>query len=486
MSSTRATPLARTGISGLDDILGGGLPRNRLYLIQGDPGAGKTTLSLGFLLEGVRAGEKVLYVTLSETVEELQAVARSHGWSLDGVTVHEMNVGDTRTLVDEEDNTLYAPAEVELGERMTALLDEVDRLQPSRIVLDSCTELRLLAQTALRFRRQILALKDDLVKRGCTIILIENPTTAGGDPLLQSLVHGVIGLEQLAVVYGAERRRLRIHKLRETRYRGGYHDMAIRTGGLEVFPRLVAAEHGHPFEAEAVSSGIAEIDSLMGGGIDRGTATLVIGPAGSAKSALASQYAVAAAARGEHVAMFTFDEGTGTLFARASGLGMDLAAHVERGTISVQQIDPAELSPGEFIAVVRAAVTEHHARMIVIDSLNGYLHSMPEEKFLALQLHELLSFLRQHGVVAILVVAQHGLLGRMEAPIDISYLSDNVILTRYFEAEGRVRKAISVVKRRSGKHEDTIREVILGPRGFEVGEPLGPFRGGLMGVPEVH
>ena len=478
--------LARTGIAGLDDILGGGLPRSRIYLVQGDPGAGKTTLSLQFLLEGVREDERVLYVTLSETAEELRAAARSHGWSLDGVTIHEMANSDTRGLVDEEDNTLYAPAEIELGERMTALLDEVDRLRPVRIVVDSCTELRLLAQTALRFRRQILALKDDLVRRSCTVILIENPINSGGDPLLQSLVHGVITIEQVAAEYGAERRRLRVQKLRETRYRGGYHDMAIRTGGLQVFPRLVASEHRQQAPREPTSSGIDALDSLLGGGLDRGTATLLIGPAGSGKSALATRYAVAAASRGEHVAMFAFDEGEGTLYARSAGLGMDLESHVRAGRITVQPVDPAELSPGEFIHVVRRAVLEQHARMIVIDSLNGYLQAMPEEKFVTLQLHELLSFLREHGVIILMVVAQHGLVGGMIAPIDVSYLADNVILLRFFEAAGRVRKAISVLKKRSGRHEDTIRELTLGPRGASVGEPLTQFRGVLTGVPELH
>jgi circadian clock protein KaiC len=481
--SKTVRPLVRTGIAGLDDIVGGGLPRNRMYLLQGDPGAGKTTLALQFLREGVRVGERALYVTLSETPEELEAVARCHGWTLEGIHVHPMGVGDTRSLVDEEDNTLYAPGEVELGERMTALLDVVDAHRPARIVLDSCTELRLLAQSPLRFRRQVLALKEDLVRRDCTIVLIDNPVTTGGDPLLQSLVHGVIVLEQIALTYGAERRRLRVNKLRQTRFRGGYHDMAIRTGGLEVFPRLVASEHHEPFAEELVSSGIAALDALAGGGIERGTATLIVGPAGSAKSALATQYAVAAARRGERVALFAFDEGLGTLMLRARGLGMPLDEHVANGMIEVRQVDPAELSPGELIALVRSAVAERGARLVVIDSLNGYLHSMPEERFLALQLHELLAFLRQRGVIAIMVIAQHGLVGAMATPIDVSYLSDNVVLTRFFEAEGRVRKAISIVKKRAGRHEDTIREMTLGHDGIRLGEPLTELRGVLTGVP---
>ncbi len=478
---TTVSTVVKTGVAGLDHILGSGFPRNRLYLVQGDPGVGKTTLAMQFLLEGVRGGERCLYVTLSESKEELHAVARSHGWTLEQIAVHEISAGIGNDVHDDE-NTLYVPAEVELGERMRALLVEVDRVKPSRVVVDSCSELRLLAQTPLRFRRQILALKQDLVQRGCTILLLDNPISAGGDPLLQSLVHGVLSLEQLSPEYGAERRRMRVTKLREVAFRGGYHDLSIRKDGVTVFPRLVASEHGESFQRECVSSSVPGIDSLLGGGLDRGTSTLVMGPAGTAKSALATQYAVAAASRGEHVAMFTFDEGMGTLYARAAALGMDLAKYVASGHVTVQQVDPAELSPGEFVHKVRAMVEQGNARLVVIDSLNGYLQAMPEEKFLTAQLHELLSYLRQRGVVMMMVVAQHGFLGQVAAPIDVSYLADTVVLMRYFETAGRVRKAISVVKKRSGKHEDTIREYSVGAAGFEVGPPLKEFQGVLSGV----
>ncbi len=475
--------LVTMGVKGLDAILCGGLPRNRLYLIQGDPGVGKTTLALQFLLEGARLGEACLYVTLSESREELAAVAHSHGWSLDAISVYEMSAGESLGNWDEDENTLYVPAEIELGERMQALLAEVDRVKPKRVVLDSCSELRLLAQSPLRFRRQLLALKADLVQRSCTILLLENPTSVGGDPLLQSLVHGVVSMEQLSPIYGAERRRMRVVKMREVKFRGGYHDLTIERDGVVVFPRLVAAEHHQEFTREQVSSGVAEIDALLCGGMDRGTSTLLMGPAGSGKSALSTQYAIAAAERGEHVVFYTFDEGMGTLRARARANGMNLSPHIESGLISVRQIDPAEMSPGEFIQTVRDAVELASARIVIIDSLNGYLQAMPEEQFLTAQLHELLSYLRQRGVLTILVVAQHGFLGNMSPPIDVSYLADTVVLTRYFESQGRVRKAISVVKRRAGRHEDSIREFNLSPAGIVVGPPLSQFHGILTGVP---
>lgn len=471
----------RTGVAGFDDILNGGFPAQRLYLVQGDPGAGKTTLALQFLLEGAKTGERVLYVTLSETRYEIAGVARSHGWSLDGVSILEVSSDLTK---DELETTLYEPAEVELGERMRALLEEMDRLRPSRMVLDSCSELRLLAQSPLRYRRQILALKQRLRDYGCTILLLDNPHPGSPDMLLQSVVHGVVDLEQLAPEYGAERRRLRVVKLRGLRYRGGYHDFAIRAGGLEVFPRLVAAEHHHDFKRDAVASGVPELDAMAGGGPDRGTSFLFMGPSGSGKSALAAQYAVAAAQRGERVAVFTFDESRGLYCARAESLGMDVAPHLASGVLSVRQIDPAELSPGEFTRIVRHATEEDGARVVVIDSLNGFLASMPEEQLVSLHLHELLSFLGLRGVLTILTLAQHGLVsGVSESPVDVSYLADSVLLFRYFEASGQVRKALSMVKKRSGAHESTIRELLLGASGVRVGPVLSGFHAVLTGAP---
>lgn len=469
-SKEMGAPRLRTGVSGLDDILAGGFPPCRLYLVQGDPGAGKTTLALQFLMEGLRRGERGAYVTLSESRDEIEDIARSHGWSLEGLSVIEVS-SDAATV--ETDNSIFRPSEVELGERMQKLLDELDRLKPARIVLDSCSELRLLAESAIRYRRQILALKQRLTQLSSTILLLDNPHTTSPDMPLQSVVHGVIVMEQLAPLYGAERRRLRILKLRGLKYRGGYHDFIIRTGGLDVFPRLVAAEHHRAFEDAPVSSGISELDGLMGRGPPRGSSVLLMGPAGSGKSAVASQYALAAAERGERVAVFAFDETAAMYFARAASLGMDMHPHVESGQIILQQIDPAELCPGEFIHRVRSVVQADGVRLVLIDSLNGYLNAMPEESFLALQLHELLSYLAQLGVLTVMTVAQHGLLASdTAAPIDLSYLADNVVLFRYFEVNGNVRKALSVVKKRSGLHEATIRELFLGPGGVRIGDPL--------------
>jgi circadian clock protein KaiC len=471
-----------TGIPGLDSVLMGGLPRDRVYLVQGEPGSGKTTLALQMLLEGLRCGERGLYVTLSESRDELVAIAESHGWQLGELAIHELANNELQPREDDE-NTLYVPAEVELGERVKALLAVADKVKPQRVVIDSCSELRLLSQTQLRFRRQLLALKTELIQRGCTVVLLDNPSVEGGNELLQSLVHGVIELEQLSPEYGAERRRLRVAKLREVQFRGGYHDMSIRRSGLVVFPRLVAAEHHRPFERENVSSGLPALDAALGGGLERGTSVLFVGPSGSGKSILATRYAVSAAERGECAAIYSFDEGAGTLFARASGLGMPLESYVQKNLVGVHQIDPAELSPGELVDRIRQAVERDKLRLLVIDSLNGYLQAMPEERFLIVQLHELLSYLRQHGVLTILVVAQYGFLGRMSSPIDVSYLADTVLMTRYFEAQGRVRKAISVLKKRSGRHEDAIREFVVDADGVRVGPALADFQGVLTGVP---
>jgi circadian clock protein KaiC len=471
-----------TGTEGLDNVLCGGFPANRLYLMQGDPGVGKTTLSLQFLLEGARRGEPVLYVTLSETVEEIEAIAEAHGWDLAGVSIYEMSSGTDED--DDQENTLYVPDEVELGERMAALLEEVKRVTPKRIVIDSCSELRLLARSSLRFRRQILALKSDLVARRCTTLLLDNPLNGDGDVLLQSLVHGVIALEQLAPLYGAERRRLRVLKMRGMRYRGGFHDFVIKRGGVQVFPRLVAAEHSELSKPRQLSSEIPHLDQLLGGGLDSGTCTLLMGPAGAGKSVLATSYCYAALQRGERIAMFNFDESTSTLLVRSTSLGMDLQPYMRDERAVIQQVDPAEMSPGELVYTVRTTVEKQHAKLVVIDSLNGYFRSLPEESFLLLQLHELLSYMRHRGVAVILVVAQHGLLGsNMSSSVDVSYVSDTVMLLRYFESGGQVRKAVSVLKKRTGVHETSIRELSFGPEGIIVGPVLAELHGILSGIP---
>ncbi|MES1157972.1 MAG: ATPase domain-containing protein [Haliangium ochraceum] len=473
-----------TGIAGLDDILRGGFPPNRVYLVQGDPGAGKTTLGLQFLLEGIRSGESSMYISLSESRDEVLAVARSHGWSLDGIHMFEMQVGQ-REFSDADENTLFEPSEVELREVMHRLLAEIERVKAKRVVFDSLSELRLLAQHPLRYRRQILLLKQFFSGRNCTVLFLDDRTAPEEDRQLQSIVHGVLLLEMSAAEYGSERRRLRMIKIRGLQPRGGYHEFSIARGGLRVFPRLVAAEHAPIGEHAVLPSGVSALDTLLGGGIDRGTATLIMGPAGAGKSSLALQYALSAAGRGEHVELFAFDERIQTLFLRARGLGMDLDGAVAAGTLAVRQLDPAEMGPGEFVASVSQSVLTDNTRVVVIDSLNGYLNAMPEERALALQLHELLAVLNQRGVTTFLVLAQHGLLGpSMNSPIDVSYLADTVIMLRYFEAGGAVRKAISVIKKRSGRHEESIREFQMGsPRGITVGPPLSGFSGILTGVP---
>ena len=474
--------VAPTGIRGLDDVLGGGLPRNRIYLVMGDPGVGKTTLGLHFLREGIARGEKVLYIGLSETRDELEDVARSHGWSVDGVEIFEYSAASR--LDEDEETTIFHPSEIELGEATRTMIREVERVQPQRVVIDSLAEVRLLAQSPLRYRRQILALKEYFTGKKATVLLLDDKEVASGDMQLLTLAHGVLLLEQLSPIYGSERRRIRVSKLRGVKYRGGFHDMTIRTGGIAVFPRLVAAEHRPSTKIARLPSGIAAVDALLGGGIDRGTSTLIMGPAGSGKSSLATQYAVAAAERGENATLFLFDESRSTLLARSDSISLDVQNQLDTGRIVIQQIDPAEIPPGEFVQLVREQVEKRQISVLVIDSLNGYMNAMPEERFLTIHMHELLTYLGQQGVATILVVAQHGLVGQtMMSPVDVSYLADCVILTRYFELAGEIRKAVSVVKKRSGAHEKAIRPFAIGADGLTVGPPLTEFHGVLSGTP---
>ncbi|MCP3410753.1 ATPase domain-containing protein [Bradyrhizobium sp. CCGB01] len=476
-------PRVSTGSEGLDDILGGGFDANRMYLYEGRPGTGKTTIALQFLLKGARNGERVLYISLSETRPELDLVAQRHGWSLEGVDIFELVPAET-TLDPDRELTVFHPAEMELNETTGLIFREVERINPTRVVLDSLSELRLLAQNPLRYRRQVLALKHFFTNRNCTVVLLDDLSSSQDDLQLHSIAHGVVMLEQLALDYGAERRRLRVIKMRGIRFRGGFHDFTIERGGLRIFPRLVAAEHHKAFLGEFTPSGNAEIDQLLGGGLERGTNALLIGSAGVGKSSLALTYAIAAAERGEHAVFFAFDEGRGTVEARAKSLGLPVEKHFASGLIRFQQIDPAEQSPGEFAANVRKSVEADNARIVIIDSLNGYLNAMPDERFLVLQMHELLTYLGQQGVMTILILAQHGLVGPMETPLDISYLSDAVLMLRYFESAGTVRRALSVVKKRSGHHEHTIREFRLTGAGITLGPPLKNFSGIFSGTPQ--
>jgi circadian clock protein KaiC len=473
-----------TGISGLDDILNGGFPRGHLYLIEGDPGTGKTTVALQFLLAGLKLGEPGLYVTLSESKQELEGVAESHGWSLAELPIFEM--APLQDEIDPEAQyTIFHPADVELSDTITSVLKQVDSLAPQRVVFDSLSELRMLARDPLRYRRQILALKRYFAGRKCTVILLDDRTASGDDLQLQSIAHGVLMMQSLERDFGIKRRRLEIRKLRGSKFREGFHDYSIETGQVVVYPRLIAAEHKPGFVRHAVSSGVKSLDDLLGGGIHTGTSTLMMGPAGSGKSTIAMQYALAAAQRGERSVLFAFDESLATILERAKGLGMDFATHMHAGTIAIQQIDPAELSPGEFVTKVRDAVDHHDAKIIVIDSLNGFLSSMPNEQALTLQLHDLLAYLGQHGVAAIMTLSQHGFVGySMNTPIDVSYLADSVLLFRYYETRGEVKQAISVVKKRTGGHERTIRELSFSKQGIKVGEALRRFEGVLTGTPK--
>lgn len=478
-------PKLSTGTVGLDAILSGGIEPERVYLVEGTPGTGKTTLALGFLLEGVRQGESTLYSTLSESELELRSVAASHGWSMEGIVIYELV---TEAGLDREaEQTVLHPADLELGETARAVMARVRAVNPARVVFDSLSEIRLLAENQQRYRRQVLALKYFFAQQKCTVLLLDDrstePTSSTSDLKLHSIAHGVITLEQIALDFGAERRRLRVVKLRGSQFRGGFHDFTIQPGGLAVYPRLIAHEHHNAFDHALVTSGNAELDKLLGGGLNPGTNTLLIGPSGAGKTTTVTCALLAALRRGEHAAYFVFDEGLPTLLARSAALGMDMRPYTEAGKLWIRQIDPAEMSPGEFTHHVRAAVERHQVRFIVIDSLNAYLQSMPGEKYLLLQMHELLTYLNQQGVITLMVLGQHGMLGQVSADVDLSYLADGIVLLRYFEANGEVRKAISVVKTRTANHERTIREFSVSAAGVQVGAPLSGFHGVLGGIP---
>jgi circadian clock protein KaiC len=473
---------ARMGIAGLDDILGGGLPTNHLYLIDGEPGTGKTTMALQFLLEGARKGERGLYVTLSESREELQAVAESHGWNLEGIDIFEMSKEGTRDL--EESYTIFHPAEVELQQTVDEVLDVVRKNNPLRVAFDSLSEMRLLAREPLRFRRQILALKQFFNGRDCTVVLLDDKTSPDGDLQLHSLAHGVIVLEHVALEYGSERRRLQVTKVRGIEFRGGYHDFRIVQGGIEVYPRVLQDEPRVDVSNDQLLSGSGPLDALLGGGLTCGTSTLITGAAGTGKSILCTQFARAEIKRGKKVLFYLFDERISTFKLRTQALGMEMESARESGQLKMIQVEPTELSPGEFASQVVRAVEDDGVTLVILDSINGYMQSMPEERLLAIQIHELLSFLANNGVTSIMTLVQHGIFGNpVDEAVEVSYLADTVVLLRYFEVSGSVRQAISVVKKRSSDHERMIRECKVQKGGLFVGEPLSEFQGVLTGVP---
>lgn len=476
---------AKTGIPGLDDILAGGFDRARTFLLEGSPGTGKTTVALQFLLAGAALGERCLYVTLSETEDELRASAASHNWDLAGITVYEL-IPPENLLDEHQQQSLLYSSDLELGETTKRIFEVFERVQPDRVVLDSLSEIRLLAQSSLRYRRQILALKHYFAKSNATVLMLDDLTTEINDKTVHSVAHGVVRLEELAPEYGAERRRVRIIKYRGRRFRGGFHDSTIEKGGVRVFPRLISAEHKTAFDRDLVTTNSPEFNALLGGGIERGSSVLVLGPAGTGKSSVALTFLRTALERGERTAMFVFDEEIGLLIQRARGIGIDLQTMIDDGALHLEQVDAAELSPGEFSARVRACVETFDAKTVVIDSLNGYQAAMPGEQALVLHLHEILQYLNRQGATTFLTVAQHGLVGDMKTPVDVTYLADTVILLRYFEALGRVRRAISIVKKRTGPHEDTIREYRIGGEGITLGAPLTQFQGVLRGVPVLH
>ena len=481
--NTAVTTRISTGIAGLDDILGGGLTPQRVYLVEGSPGAGKTTLGLQFLLDGIGKGESGLYITLSETADELRAVAASHGWTIDALSLFEL--ADDSELDLDAQQSVFHPSEVELGETTRKVMNKVDEIKPVRVVFDSLSEMRLLAQNPLRYRRQILALKQFFSSRACTVLLLDDKTSQA-DQHLHSIAHGVISLEQIAKEFGKERRRVNIIKMRGLRFRGGYHDYTLDTGGITMYPRLVAAEHASAFTPEVRATGSDSFDALLGGGLVRGTNTLMVGPSGIGKTTLSTRCLLSALERGENASFYLFDEGLGTFFARSSALGMDLQRYVDSGQLKIHHIDPAELSPGEFAQMLRDAVEQGGVSFLIIDSLNAYLQAMPGEQFLILQMHELLSYLNQQGVTTVLVLGQHGMIGEVRSDVDLSYLSDSTVLLRFFESNGRLRRAITVIKSRAAQHAQTIHELQLAHDGVRIGSPLEGFEGVLTGLPSYR
>ncbi|HWJ37514.1 MAG TPA: ATPase domain-containing protein [Sphingomicrobium sp.] len=472
-----------SGSTALDYVLAGGFAAKRIHLIEGEPGAGKTTLGLQFLIEGRSKGEGCLYITLSESKEELTHVAQSHGWTLEGIDIFELVPPELSLDQDREQSIVYA-SDLELGETVQLVKDEVERVAPARVVFDSLSEIRLLAQGALRFRRQVLALKHFFAQHGCTVLFLDDLTEMVDDLSLHSLAHGVVRLEQIAQTYGAERRRLRVHKMRGRKFHGGFHNFVIRTGGVEIFPRLVASDHPEtPKVWKQAQSGIATLDQLVGGGLDYGTSTLIIGPSGTGKSTLGLRYVHQAMARGEKALVISFDETQAIFERRASGLGMDTAPFAKDGRFTFRQVDPAELSPGELTGIIREYVENEGVSVVVLDSLSGYQQAMPEEQFLLLQMHEILTYLNQQNVLTFLILTQAGMIGNMQNPLDLTYLSDSVLMLRYFETDGEIRRALSVMKKRTGVHEPTIREFRIGDGGVQVGPALKGFRGVLSGTP---
>ena len=473
-----------SGIPGLDEILNGGVPRKTLLLIEGRPGSGKTTIALQFLLQGVREGETCLLITNAESAQQLDWIAATHGWKLDGIHVSEWRESADSAGEDAEDYTLFAEAEVEVGETLQYLYAEIERVQPTLLVIDTISALRVLAPTPAFYRRQLRRIREFLSTRSCTTLILDDASTGEKDARSQTLADGIIELNQVDFTYGMDRRRLRVRKLRGSTYVTGAHDFSITTGGIVLYPRLVARTHAKGGALEPLSSTIAELDRLSGGGLPRGTSTLMIGPAGTGKSTLSTIYALAAAGRGEKCCILLLDERIETHVARSQGLGLEIEAAMEAGSIRIQELNAAELSPGEIAHLLVRQVEEDDVGLVVIDTLNGYLHSAMEEPTVLLHLRELVAYLGRRNIVTLLTLTQHGIFGpAMLTPMDVSFLADNVFLLRYFEESGGIRQALSMVKKRTGQHERTIREFVLAPGSISVGPPLREFSGILTGTP---